>query len=643
MAADKGCDINSLNIQNVNIDNYRQLVQLYLNLHIYQAALFWADKVVALTNGNPKDVYCLAQCMYMLKEYHRAAHLLRSRNLEKKFVLCNYLTVKCLMEAHDLNEALKVLNMLDVDVLLQNTSVAASLESSLFDNTPKHKIQSSVLLLKGQILEAMDNRSLAVECYKQALHCDVYSYEAFNALIKHHMLTASEEEKLLNSLDGAISEQCDPLEKQVLLTLYKSKLKKYHTPSPKIIRDISLSCGTTKMDSKSLLSKNENPDTSISENGTGKDVKVNKWLLQVQESIDMAVSEAERLYYNCEYQNCSKLSEKILKQDPYHNECLPIYISCQVELKHSNKLFTLAHTLVDLYPSLAIAWFAVGCYYYTIGKSDLARRFLSKATTLDRLYGPAWLAFGHSFATENEHDQAMAAYFKASQLMKGCHLPLLYIGLECGITNNNRLAEEFFQQAQAIAPYDPFVMHEMGVIAFHNNEYTKAEQYFKNALCKTQSVNGSILPAQWEPLLNNLGHTYRKLRRYEEALEYHHKALTLSPLSASTFSAIAYVNALMGKTEDAVHWFHKALGLRMDDTFSTTMLSYLIEHLSEEQAPYPGAPNFIPNFSATVAKEAGSENCIMIEEEMVAVPEISEQEQLTDMSLEIDMSSNNQT
>ena len=36
-----------------------------------------------------------------------------------------------------------------------------------------------------------------------------------------------------------------------------------------------------------------------------------------------------------------------------------------------------------------------------------------------RVFGPAWLAYGHSFALENEHDQAMAAYFKASQLMKG--------------------------------------------------------------------------------------------------------------------------------------------------------------------------------------------------------------------------------
>ena len=54
-------------------------------------------------------------------------------------------------------------------------------------------------------------------------------------------------------------------------------------------------------------------------------------------------------------------------------------------------------------------------------------RYLSKATQLDRLFGPAWLAYGHSFALENEHDQAMAAYFKVRggpiDWLIDCHIP----------------------------------------------------------------------------------------------------------------------------------------------------------------------------------------------------------------------------
>lgn len=67
----------------------------------------------------------------------------------------------------------------------------------------------------------------------------------------------------------------------------------------------------------------------------------------------------------------------------------------------------MAHKLVDLYPDDAISWYAVGCYYDLINKSEQARRYLTKAASLDRLFGPAWLAFGHSFAKEKEHDQAV--------------------------------------------------------------------------------------------------------------------------------------------------------------------------------------------------------------------------------------------
>ena len=76
---------------------------------------------------------------------------------------------------------------------------------------------------------------------------------------------------------------------------------------------------------------------------------------------------------------------------------------------------------------------------HATGRQVPDRRYLEKATKQD----VTWLTYGHSFALENEHDQAMAAYFKASQLMAGCHLPQLYIGLEYSLTN---LAEKFFSQ-----------------------------------------------------------------------------------------------------------------------------------------------------------------------------------------------------
>jgi anaphase-promoting complex subunit 6 len=52
-------------------------------------------------------------------------------------------------------------------------------------------------------------------------------------------------------------------------------------------------------------------------------------------------------------------------------------------------------------------------------------------------------------------------------------------------------------------------------------------------------------------LFNNLGHTSRKLGKFDDALRYHRKALVLQPQSASTISAIAYIHALKGDLIEA--------------------------------------------------------------------------------------------
>ena len=230
----------------------------------------------------------------------------------------------------------------------------------------------------------------------------------------------------------------------------------------------------------------------------------------------------------------------------------------------------------------------MGSYYFLIGKQEAARRYLSRATQLDRVFGPSWLAYGHSFALENEHDQAIAAYFKAFQLMPGCHLPLLYIGVEYGLTNNVKLAEKFFSQALQIAPEDPFVLHELGVACFQNGDFEAAEKHMLKALKQVQSVKQSTLSSQWESLLNNLGHLARKLGKLEEALDFHQQALVLKPMTSSTYAAIGFVQALMQKYFDAVESFHQALSLRRDDAFSTTMLNNVVEHLKDDIIPFEG-------------------------------------------------------
>ena len=50
---------------------------------------------------------------------------------------------------------------------------------------------------------------------------------------------------------------------------------------------------------------------------------------------------------------------------------------------------------------------------------------------------------------------------------------------------------------------------------------------------------------------------FEHFRKYDEALDYHEKALVLCPKNPSTLSAIGYVHTLKGNSAQAVDYFHK--------------------------------------------------------------------------------------
>lgn len=60
------------------------------------------------------------------------------------------------------------------------------------------------------------------------------------------------------------------------------------------------------------------------------------------------------------------------------------------------------------------------------------------------------------------------------------------------------------------------------------------------------------------------------------------KALVISPMNTSTLTCIGFVQALSKNYADAVDTFHKALGQKRDDTFSSTMLTCVLEMCIEE-------------------------------------------------------------
>jgi anaphase-promoting complex subunit 6 len=47
---------------------------------------------------------------------------------------------------------------------------------------------------------------------------------------------------------------------------------------------------------------------------------------------------------------------------------------------------------------------------------------------------------------------------------------MLHVGMECGLSNNPQLAMRFLEEAMQLAPKDPTIRHEMGIIKFHEKK-----------------------------------------------------------------------------------------------------------------------------------------------------------------------------
>ncbi|KAK9070581.1 hypothetical protein SSX86_010983 [Deinandra increscens subsp. villosa] len=522
------------------IEKLRGVVRDCVSKHLYSSAIFFADKVAAFTS-DPADIYMQAQALFLGRHYRRAFHLLNASQIVLRDLRFRYLAAKCLEELKEWDQCLQMLGEANEDEHGNFRDTKDSDVMYLDKETEDREINilSAICFLRGKAYEALENRSQARKWYTAAIRADPLCYEALECLIENHMLTCEEEKSLLSSLQFA-------QEDGWLSSFYSCLIKKYDKAS--VIEE-----KFNKLENEDIYTKQSNESI----------------ICTLKNNTDLLACKAE-YYHQCgEYQKCFELTSILLEKDPFHLKSTMVHIAAAMELGHSNELYLMSCNLVKDYPQKAISWFAVGCYYYCIKKYDQSRRYFSKATSLDGTFAPGWIGFGNAYAAKEEGDQAMSGYRTAARLFPGCHLPLLYIGMEYMRTHSFKLADQFFMQAKAICPSDPLVYNELGVVAYNMREYNKAVWWFEKTLVHIPSS----LSEMWESTVVNLAHALRKLKRYSEAITYYEKALALSARSLSTYAGLAYTYHLQDNYSDAITYYHKALWINPDDQFCTEMLT----------------------------------------------------------------------
>ena len=163
----------------------RSIVQDSLGKHLYENAIFFADKLVTLSHGEPDDVYRLAQAYVFTKQHRRALHVINKTKQATASSRFRYLTARCLAECQELDECLTMLDDAALKVVAAEEA-AGGMEGQV-------NMLSAMQLLRGSVFESQENWPLAARCYTAALHADALCYEALDRLVNNHMISTSEQ------------------------------------------------------------------------------------------------------------------------------------------------------------------------------------------------------------------------------------------------------------------------------------------------------------------------------------------------------------------------------------------------------------------------------------------------------------------
>jgi len=110
----------------------------------------------------------------------------------------------------------------------------------------------------------------------------------------------------------------------------------------------------------------------------------------------------------------------------------------------------------------------------------------------------------------------------------------------------------------------------------------------------------------WEPTISNLGHSYRKWQRYNEAMVCYETALRLCPSNASNYTALGLTKQFLGDTDGAIDLYHRALSITPEDNLSGEMLTRALRESIRKAEMMPMEGEEEERYSFSVAQNTTS-------------------------------------
>ena len=538
---------NNNNIINNKIPSYetifnymKDLIKKNLDLNLYKNALFYAEKTLNFSinhdiNSYSESIYMFSKCLYLNKEYSRCVNFIQKFNMI--YYNLNFLILlgQALYACEDYESLINYLEK-------ENISFETEKNFSFENNNNNNFLLSVKYLLIGKAYEMQENKQPAIKNYLLSLEYDADNIEAFEILISNQLLTIEKKNELLNKLKLNSNNNW-------LSDYYKSKI------DDNIFMTVNSECNLTENDRINIID-----------------------ILYKNNDMDLMKMESEKFFITRDYINTFNKLKKINEDDFYNLEIIPMLCSSMIELNKIGDLYSLSYKLANNCGEKYISWYAVGCYYYSIKKYEMSRKYFLKCNQLNKNFPEGWIALGNSYAGLDESDQALNAYRTCLRLFPGCHFSNLYIGMEFIRTNNFKTAYNIFQNALMLNKNDPLVFNEIGVVNFKQKKYEEAENNFINGL---KLCNFNDRSVTMMTILINYGHCLRKMRKFKEAIDVYMKVYLIDSRNVDVLNAIGSVLSFVGKFNEALDFLHRANFIKSNDGFSTDMINKCINDISD--------------------------------------------------------------
>ncbi|CCF60797.1 hypothetical protein KAFR_0L01870 [Kazachstania africana CBS 2517] len=260
-----------------------------------------------------------------------------------------------------------------------------------------------------------------------------------------------------------------------------------------------------------------------------------------------------KLHYEIQnYKMALSHFERLRIIQPTRLNDLEIFSTLLWHLHDKVKLSNLANELIDNFPEAAQTWCVLGNHFSLQKDHDEAIKAFNKATELDPRFAYAYTLQGHEYASNESFDTARTFYRKA--LACDSQHYNAYYGLgTCDSQNGNHdRSLLFFEKARMINPVNIVLICCCGVELEKVRNYELALKYYDFA-SKLQP-NSALAKYRKAELLFSLG-------RYSLAVELFEDLIKLDSENPNLHYMLGKIYQTMGRKKDAVKEYTVAMNL----------------------------------------------------------------------------------